>query len=262
MEFIIGPCAIESRQHAYDMAERLKQMQQDMRVQGYEVRIVFKASYSKPNRSDGGSFSGVGIEDGLIALKIIQNGLDFPVTSDVHTPEEATLAGTILDVIQIPHQLCKNTPLIVAAAKTGKQVSVKKGTFYDARLFHHTVNKIRHAGNFQDVIAIERGNHFGYGNTVVDMRNLALLGLSEDGTRDTSVITCLDATHPGGGPEHAKRLACAGVAAGAQMIFIETHDNPAQALCDGQCAIPIEEVPALLRKLCRIEKAVLDDFYI
>ncbi len=257
MEFIIGPCVIESHEHAFRLADRLKAIETELRGTGNEVRFIFKASYSKPNRSDGSSFSGVGIEDGLVTLMLIRHGLNMPVTSDVHTPQEAIQAGEVLDVIQIPHQACKNTPIITAAALSKKaRISVKKGTFYDAKLFHHTVTKIRSAGNYQNVIAIERGNCFGYGDTVVDMRNLALLRLDSKGERDPSVIPCIDATHPGNDPEHAKLLAKSGVAAGAECVFLEVHDDPYAALCDGHCAIPIDEVASLVRTLVRIQRAL------
>ena len=256
MKFILGPCAIETREHTLKLAGILKLIEEYLVNVGFDFEIIFKASYSKPNRSDFSSFSGVGIQEGLRILQEVKEKYGFKVTSDVHTPMEALEAGEVLDIIQIPHQLCKNTPLVVSAATTKKMVSIKKGTFYDAKLFHHLVDKVRACGNTNPVIAIERGNHFGYGNTIVDMRNLGLLGLNKDGIQDAGVITCLDVTHPGSGPKGARILAGAGIGAGADMLFMEIHDNPSKALCDGQCVLPIKGLLPFIYKLLSIKRAV------
>lgn len=248
MRFIIGPCAIENRDHAVETATFLKDLEQQLRFEGHDVEIIYKSSYSKANRTKISSSSGVGIEEGLEALLSVKHATGMRVTSDVHTVVEAFACRDVLDVIQIPHQMCKNTDLIQAAAKTGQIVSVKKGTFMKAEDFAACAEKIRAVGNTQEIIAIERGNAFGYDSIVVDMLNINRLAT------DRSITVCLDASHPGDGWQNAARLAYAGVAAGAEMIFLEAHPDPMTAPCDGFRMIPFEELPGILRHLCRLRR--------
>jgi 2-dehydro-3-deoxyphosphooctonate aldolase (KDO 8-P synthase) len=259
MKMILGPCAIESKLHAISMARSLALLQEQVREAGFEdFEIIYKSSFSKANRTKAESYRGVGVTEGLDILEAVKDDTGLRVTSDVHTGYEAAVAGQVLDVIQIPHQMCRNTDLLEAAAETGKVISVKKGTFMNPEDFQHVAAKIRAVGNTQEIIAVERGNHFGYGNTVVDMRNFHVLNKKE-GRLDSSIITCIDATHPGCGPEGAKALARAGVAAGAQMVFLETHDQPTKAPCDGTCMIPLHEMYELIIELLTIREVVYGD---
>lgn len=264
MKVIIGPCSIESRRHALKMAKKLWDIQFNVSQFLTDVshpsedsfEVIFKASYSKANRTKKESYAGIGIDKGLKILKEIKDKYGFRVTSDVHSVEEIEKAKDVLDIIQIPHQMCRNTALLEAAAKTGKTVSVKKGTFMKPEDVCFIVDKIRQAGNMNEVIIIERGNTFGYGNTVVDMRNFEVINRDVLGVRDVTVSTCIDATHPSCGSFYAPALAKAGIAAGADMVFLETHDSPEEALCDGPCMINIQDIEELIIELQKIYEVV------
>lgn len=264
MQMILGPCAIQSEEHALKVAQELFDIQYNINKLGFErnidslknFTIVYKSSYSKANRTKSSSFSGIGVDEGLRILQRVKDKFGFNVTSDVHTVEEIEKAKDVLDIIQIPHQMCRNSELLTAAGKTGKIVSVKKGTFFDPHDFRHIVNKIRLTGNRQPVIAIERGNMFGYDRTIVDMESFNILNKDCMGSTDESVLTCIDATHPATGPQHAEILAKAGTAAGADIVFLEVHDEPLTAPCDGHKMIRLKRLYKLILEILKIHEAV------
>ncbi|MBF25582.1 MAG: 3-deoxy-8-phosphooctulonate synthase [Flavobacteriales bacterium] len=251
---IAGPCVIEDEQITTEIAQKLKHTADKLKIP-----FIFKASYSKANRSKLNSFTGPGIKKGLKILKNIKDKLDLPITTDVHSVEEIEKVKDIIDIIQIPAFLCRQTEMLIAAAKTNKYVNVKKGPFLSGESCKFIADKIRKFSE-NKIILTERGNSFGYENLVVDMRNIPILGMY-----NLSVV--LDATHSnqkpnqihgvsGGTPQYIETLACAGVAAGANGIFLETHPNPKQALSDGSTMLPLEELESLLKKLIAIKQAI------
>lgn len=252
---IAGPCVIESEAHAMKMAECIAGV---ARAAG--VPFIFKASYDKANRTSLKSYRGPGIDEGLKTLCKISDQLNVPVLTDVHDAEQAARAGEVVDVIQIPAFLCRQTDILVAAAKTGRAVNVKKGQFVSPWDMRHAVEKVHSAGNDR-VFLTERGSTFGYGNLVVDMRSLAIM-------RDFAPVV-FDATHSvqlpsasardgqavsGGQPEFIPVLSRAAVAAGIDGIFMEVHDNPRAALSDGANALHIEKLRGVLNELLAIQK--------
>ncbi len=252
--FILGPCVIESEEFAWTMARSLKAMCSEL-----HVPFVFKASYDKANRTSGSSFRGAGVEAGCRLLGEIGRNFGVPVTTDVHTVEEAKIAAHWIDVLQIPAFLCRQTDLIEAAARTGRTVNVKKGQFLAPQDVVNIAKKLEAAG-CKDFFFTERGVTFGYNNLVADMRSLYWI-------RELGYSVVFDATHsvqrPGGGGDRtsgdgilAPVLARAAAAAGCDGIFIETHENPAQALSDGPNQVPMAELPALLAKLAKIHALV------
>ncbi len=250
---IAGPCVIESDDLTLRTADFLAAMARRL-----GIGLVFKSSYDKANRTSLSSFRGPGLERGLRILERVRNETGLPVISDVHGPSEARSAGEVLDALQIPAFLCRQTDLLVAAARTGKAVNVKKGQFLAPADVGPLVEKLVSSGNDQ-VLITERGSSFGYRNLVVDMRALSLI-------RDLGVPVVFDATHavqiPGGmggssGGERrfAPLLARAAVAAGCDAVFMEVHPRPDEALCDGPNMIPLSEVEDLLKSLLRIREA-------
>jgi len=251
--FILGPCVIESEESAWQLARDIKEIS---KKEGY--RIIFKASYDKANRTSIDSFRGPGLEEGCRILADIGRDLELPVTTDVHSPHDAEYAAQFVDLLQIPAFLCRQTDLIVAAAGSGRPVNVKKGQFLAPWDIRPIADKLRSAG-CNDFFFTERGSSFGYNNLVADMRSIPLM--REDGHR-----VIFDATHsvqqPGGAGESssgdgalAPALARAAVAAGCDGVFIETHQNPAQAKSDGPNQIPLAELSALLAVLSAIHRA-------
>jgi 2-dehydro-3-deoxyphosphooctonate aldolase (KDO 8-P synthase) len=249
--FFAGPCVIESREHALFMAERL-------RVIGEETgaRIVFKSSFDKANRSSKDSFRGPGLEKGLAILSDVKSRTGLPVISDIHEPGQAGAAAAVLDVIQIPAFLCRQTDLLVAAAKTGRIVNIKKGQFLAPDDMKHAAAKIVDAGNPR-VLLTERGTSFGYHNLVVDMRAFPML-------RALGLPVVFDVTHslqlPGGGDgvtagqaEYIVPLASAGVAAGVDGVFLEVHEEPSRARSDAQNALRLDALEPLLQRLTAID---------
>ena len=245
--FIAGPCVIESRAHALAMAERLKAIGEET-----GARIIFKSSYDKANRSAGDSFRGPGLEEGLDILAAVKAKTSLPVLSDVHEPSQAELAAKVLDVLQIPAFLARQTDLIVAAAATGKPVHVKKGQFMAPEDMSHVVAKCRGAGN-ENILLCERGTSFGYHNLVVDMRSFPIM-------RSLGFPVVYDLTHslqlPGAGKEtgglkqYAPILARAAAATGeVDGFFLEVHDAPDRALSDRATQLDIATVPELVRSL-------------
>jgi len=251
---IAGPCVIESREHCLLMAEYLKKL-----AQKHAVPLVFKSSFLKANRSSVGSFIGPGIEDGLKILQEIRTRIDVPVISDVHSIEQIAPAAEVLDIIQIPAFLCRQTSLVVAAAKTGRIVNVKKGQFLAPWDVRNIINKVHSAGNHKLLIT-ERGASFGYNNLVVDMRSLEI-------TKKLGVAVVFDATHSvqlpggqgdrsGGQREFVNPLTRAALAVGVNAVFLEVHDKPEFAKCDGPNMITPDQLSAWLPLWLKIDQLV------
>ena len=250
--FILGPCVIESEAFVRRMGKKLKTICNDLGAQ-----FIFKASYDKANRTSVNSFRGIPVRDGCELLASIGADLGVPVTTDVHSPAEAEIAGEYIDVLQIPAFLCRQTDLIQAAAATGRVVNVKKGQFLAPWDMKNVATKLERFG-CNKFFFTERGVSFGYNNLVADMRSLYWL-------REGGYLVMFDATHsvqrPGGAGDKtsgdgvlAPVLARAAVAAGCDGVFIETHENPDKALSDGPNQIPLAKLPALLKKLLAIHE--------
>jgi len=251
---IAGPCVIESESHARSLAERVAKITADA-----GVPYIFKASYDKANRSSGKAFRGPGLTEGLRILARIKADLHLPILTDIHDASQAAPAAEVADVLQIPAFLSRQTDLLVAAAKTGLIVNVKKAQFLSPWDMGNVVEKIAAAGN-QKIILTERGASFGYNNLVVDMRTFPVLA-------KFGYPVVYDVTHSvqlpggqghasGGQPEFIEPLACAGVATGVDGIFLETHDNPGAALSDGPNALPLAQLPQLLARLKELSMLV------
>jgi len=251
---IAGPCVIESRDHSFFMARELKRITAEA-----GIPLVFKASFDKANRSSISSFRGPGLTRGLQILSDIRQDVGVPVLSDIHTPEQATAAAEVLDVLQIPAFLSRQTDLLLAAAGTGKIVNVKKGQFLAPWEMRNAVDKVREAGN-QRCMLTERGASFGYNNLVVDFRSFPIM-------QSFGVPVVFDVTHSlqlpggqgttsGGQPEFIPHLARAGVAAGVDGLFMEVHDDPSKALSDGPNALNLSLLPNLLYQLLTIRRSL------
>jgi len=251
---IAGPCVIDSEAHARSMAEALCQLTADL-----HLPFVFKSSYDKANRSSAGGFRGPGLVEGLRILGRIRQDLGVPVLSDIHGPEQAAPAADVLDVLQVPAFLCRQTDLLLAAGRAGKPVNLKKGPFLAPWDVPHAVAKIESTGN-RDIIITERGTSFGYNNLVSDMRSLPIL-------RGQGTPVVFDATHsvqlPGGQGSAsdgdramAAVLARAAAAAGIDGLFLEVHDAPDAARCDGPNMIPLAELRDLLEVVLAVDQAV------
>jgi len=253
---IAGPCVIESEEHALKMAESISAIARKLRVP-----YIFKASYDKANRTSLRSFRGPGVEEGLRILRQVKARTGVPVLTDVHEAKDVPAVAEAVDVVQIPAFLCRQTDLLVAAARYARAVNVKKGQFVSPWDMRHAVEKIRESGN-QNIFLTERGSSFGYNNLVVDMRSLAIM-------RQFAPVV-FDATHSvqlpsagaggkavsGGQPEFIPLLSRAAVAAGVDGIFMEVHDNPAQAKSDGANALPLGQLESALRELLAIGNAL------
>src|SRR5215470_14429420 len=244
---IAGPCVIESETHAQSMAERVAKIAADA-----QIPYIFKASYDKANRSSVKSFRGPGLMEGLRILGKIKSDLKLPILTDIHDASQAAPAGEVVDILQIPAFLSRQTDLLVAAAKTGRIVNVKKAQFVSPWDMTNVVEKLASTGN-DKIILTERGASFGYQNLVVDMRSFPIL-------KKLGYPVVFDVTHSvqlpggqghasGGQPEFIEPLARAGVAAGVDGIFLETHENPAAALSDGANALPLTQLAELLGRL-------------
>ena len=252
--FILGPCVIESEKFARRMANRIAEI-----CASEDIDFIFKASYDKANRTSVRSFRGIGVHEGCEILSIIGKDLKIPVTTDVHSPAEAEIAGEKIDMLQIPAFLCRQTDLLRAAAETGRAVNVKKGQFLAPWDVRNIAEKLIAFRNDQFCFT-ERGTSFGYNNLVADMRSLYWL-------RDAGYRVIFDATHsvqrPGGAGDStsgdgvlAPALARAAMATGCDGIFMEVHENPARALSDGPNQIPLKNLPKHLRMLKAIHAAV------
>jgi 2-dehydro-3-deoxyphosphooctonate aldolase (KDO 8-P synthase) len=252
--FILGPCVIESEKFVWRMANKIAEI-----CSAEDVGFIFKASYDKANRSSVHSFRGIGVREGCEILSAIGRDLKIPVTTDVHSPNEAEIAGEKIDMVQIPAFLCRQTDLLRAAAETGRAINVKKGQFLAPWDVRNIAQKLIAFGNSQFCFT-ERGTTFGYNNLVADMRSLYWM-------REAGYRVIFDATHsvqrPGGAGDStlgdsalAPILAKAAMAAGCDGIFMEMHENPARALSDGPTQIPLKDLPKHLRMLKAIHAAV------
>ena len=251
---IAGPCAIESEEMAMDIAERIMKI-----TERYQIPYIFKGSFKKANRSRVDSFTGIGDEKALQILKKVGDTFDIPTTTDIHENEHAALAAQFVDVLQIPAFLVRQTDLLVAAAKTNKCVTLKKGQFLSPEAMQFAVQKVIDSGNEKTAI-IERGNSFGYTDLVVDFRGIP--------TMKQYAPVILDVTHSlqqpnqnsgvtGGRPELIETIAKAGIAVGADGIFIETHPNPSEAKSDGANMLQLDKLDDLLGKLTKIREAII-----
>lgn len=257
---IAGPCVIESQQMLLDIAGSVKET-----CDALGIRYIFKASYDKANRTSGKSFRGPGREDGLRMLAEVRRQIGVPVLTDVHTAEEVAEVAAVVDVLQTPAFLCRQTDFIVACARSGKPVNIKKGQFLAPHDMVNVVAKARAAAQeagleTDNFMVCERGASFGYGNLVSDMRSLAIM-------RETKAPVVFDATHsvqlPGGNGQcsggdrrFVPVLSRAAVAAGVDGLFMETHPDPNQALSDGPNAVPLKRMSDLLEELVRIDRVV------
>ncbi|MBR1514628.1 MAG: 3-deoxy-8-phosphooctulonate synthase [Bacteroidales bacterium] len=251
---LAGPCVIEDETSPLFIAETLKNICEKL-----DIPLVFKGSYRKANRSRLDSFTGIGDEKALKVLQKVRQEFDIPVVTDVHSAEEAPMAAEYVDILQIPAFLCRQTDLLVAAAKTGKTVNIKKGQFLSGEAMGFAVEKVRQSGN-DKVMLTERGSMFGYQDLVVDYRNIAAMQKFE-------VPVILDITHSlqqpnqssgitGGKPELIELIAKAGIAAGADGIFMEVHPEPQKAKSDGANMLRLDLAKNLLEKLVRIRETV------
>jgi len=253
LAFILGPCVIESPAHAMELALAIREI-----AGRCGASVIFKASFDKANRTSGSSFRGPGLETGLKVLSDIKAKTALPILTDIHEPAQAALVAAVVDVIQIPAFLSRQTDLIVAAARTGAVVNIKKGQFLSPKDVRHVVAKVTGEGN-QRLLVTERGVSFGYNNLVVDMRAFPML-------RELGYPVVFDVTHslqlPGAGDgvtaglaEYIEPLASAGVAAGVDAVFMEVHEQPARAKSDAANALRLDHVEPLVRKLQRIDAA-------
>lgn len=251
---LAGPCVIEGETMAMEIAERVASL-----TSALGIPYVFKGSYRKANRSRIDSFTGIGDQKALEILRKVRDTFHIPVVTDIHSPQEAAMAAEYVDILQIPAFLCRQTDLLVAAAETGKMVNIKKGQFLSPEAMRHAVNKVREAGNM-NVAITERGTTFGYQDLIVDYR-----GIPEMQKNGCPVI--LDVTHSlqqpnqtagvtGGRPDMIETVARAGIAAGVDGIFIETHQNPAVAKSDGANMLRLDLMGSLLSHLSLIRAAV------
>ncbi len=252
--FILGPCVIESEYMVMKTAEHIAELRERLRI-----NVIFKSSYDKANRSSIKSFRGPGALMGLEILEKVKKEFALPILSDVHKEEEVELAEKVLDVIQIPAFLCRQTDLLVRAGQSEKPVNVKKGQFMAPWDMANVKEKILSTGNYQ-MMFTERGTTFGYNNLVVDMRSIPIM-------KGMDVPVVFDATHSvqlpgglghasGGQREFVEPLAKAAVAAGADGVFMEVHPNPEEALCDGPNSVKLAELEDILKKLLDIADAV------
>lgn len=251
---LAGPCVIEGEDMALDTAENICAITSEL-----NIPYVFKGSYRKANRSRIDSFTGIGDEKALRILRKVRDTFGVPVVTDIHTAEEAEMAAEYVDILQIPAFLCRQTDLLVAAAKTGRMVNIKKGQFLSPEAMEHAVTKVRDAGN--DMVAVtERGTTFGYQDLIVDYRGIPTM-------QKFGVPVILDATHSlqqpnqaagvtGGRPDLIETIARAGIATGVDGLFIETHRNPSCAKSDGANMLPLDQLPTLLRRLSAIRAAI------
>jgi 2-dehydro-3-deoxyphosphooctonate aldolase (KDO 8-P synthase) len=251
---IAGPCVVEDDKMPFFIAERLKSI-----GERFEIPVIFKASYKKANRTRLDSFSGIGDVKALEIIRRVGESFHIPVVTDIHSEADAALAAGYADMLQIPAFLCRQTELLVAAAKTGKFVNIKKGQFVSPESMRFAADKVRESGNHR-VVLTERGTTFGYGDLVVDFRGIPVM-------QAFGYPVVLDVTHSlqipnraagtaGGHPQFIETLAKAGIAAGADGIFLETHPEPASAKSDGENMLRLDLLENLIEKLVRIRKAI------
>ena len=250
---LAGPCAIEGQDMAFEIADHIKKV-----CNRLKIPFIFKGSYRKANRSRLDSFTGIGDEKALAILQKVGSSLNIPTVTDIHTAEEAALAAKYVDVLQIPAFLCRQTDLLIAAAKTTKTVNIKKGQFLSAEAMQFAVQKVKESGN-NNVLLTERGTMFGYQDMVVDIRGIP--------TMQNFAPVILDITHSlqqpnqssgvsGGKPQLIETIAKAGIAAGTDGIFLETHPNPNEAKSDNANMLPLDQLESLLEKLVKVRMAI------
>lgn len=253
-QLIAGPCVIESEEMVLSIAEQMKKITDDLKIP-----YTFKASFDKANRTSINSFRGPGIEEGMKILQKVKDTYDLPVCTDIHEPWQAEVAAQVADILQIPAFLCRQTDLLVAAAKTGKCVNIKKAQFLAPWDMKNCLEKVQQTGN-ENVMLCERGTSFGYNTLVVDMTGLRVM-------KEFGVPVIFDATHSvqkpggngtstGGNRQYVEYLAKAAISVGVDGLFMETHPDPDHAMSDGPNMVPLSEMKELLGKLMRIYEAV------
>lgn len=251
---ICGPCVVENEDICFEIGETMQRISSNL-----EIPYIFKASYKKANRTSVNSFKGIGDKEGLDILKKIGKELQVPILTDVHEVHEVNMASKSVDILQIPAYLCRQTELLIAAAKTGKFVNVKKGQFMSANSIGFSLEKVRSTGNM-NVMVTERGSMFGMEDLIVDFRGIPIM-------KSFGAPVIFDVTHAlqkpnqssgvtGGTPEFAETMAKAAIAAGVDGLFFETHPKPSKALSDGSSSIPLKKMQSLLEKLVRLRRAL------
>lgn len=254
LAFIAGPCVIEDEESTLKNAERLKEYSESL-----NIPLIFKSSYDKANRTSLDSYRGPGIEKGLKTLGRVKKEVGLPILSDIHSVEEAAEAAQVLDALQIPAFLCRQTDLIIAAAKAGKPINIKKGQFLAPEDIKNIIDKVRSTGN-DNILITERGVSFGYNNLVVDMRSIPIM-------RNYGFPVVYDATHSvqlpggqgsssGGQREFIVSLTRAAVSVGCDAVFMEVHESPDKALCDGPNMLSLDSFPAFVKELMELNSLV------
>jgi 2-dehydro-3-deoxyphosphooctonate aldolase (KDO 8-P synthase) len=250
---IAGPCVVENEKMIMHTAEEIKKITEDL-----DIPFIFKASYKKANRTSGKSFTGIGDAEALSILGKVKNGFELPVLTDVHTTEEVKNAAEVVDVLQIPAFLCRQTDLLIAAGESGKIVNIKKGQFLAPEDMKHAADKVASTGN-KNILLTERGTTFGYHNLVVDMRSLIIM-------KELGYPVVMDATHSvqipssggesGGQPKFIKPLARAAAAVGIDLLFLEVHPDPKNAKSDAESQLPLSELKELLIQIREIDQLI------
>jgi 2-dehydro-3-deoxyphosphooctonate aldolase (KDO 8-P synthase) len=251
---IAGPCVVESEEVVFEVAGHLLKLSEK-----YQIPYIFKASYRKANRSKSDSFTGIGDIKALKILADVRKRFSIPVITDIHNPEEAAMAAEYVDILQIPAFLCRQTDILVAAARTGRWINIKKGQFLSGPSMKFAIEKVRESGN-DKIMVTDRGNMFGYQDIIVDFRNIPLM-------KKTGVPVIMDITHSlqqpnqeagvsGGNPEMIETIGKAAISVGADGIFIETHPNPAMAKSDGANMLKLSGMDDLLNKLVALRKTI------
>ncbi len=251
---LAGPCAVESEAVCFEIADSIVSIAQKLKIP-----FAFKASYKKANRSSINSFTGIGDEEALTILKKVKEKFNIPIVTDIHTNEEANMAASVADILQIPAFLCRQTALLQAAAETGKVVNIKKGQFLNAESMSFAANKVIESGN-EKVMLTERGTTFGYEDLVVDFRSIPIM-------KKTNLPVIMDCTHAlqkpnqssgvtSGQPEFIETMALCAIAAGADGLFIETHPRLHEAKSDAANMLDLNKLEALLEKAIRLKKAL------
>jgi 2-dehydro-3-deoxyphosphooctonate aldolase (KDO 8-P synthase) len=254
---IAGPCVIESETQVMEIAKRMKEITGKL-----GIPFIFKSSFDKANRTSVTSFRGPGINEGLQILKKVKDELGVPVVTDIHEPFQAEIAAEVVDMLQIPAFLCRQTDLLLAAGKTGLPINIKKAQFLSAKDMKNAITKVEEAGN-TNILLCERGNTFGYNNLVVDMTNIIEM-------KKFGYPVVFDATHSvqkpggnltstGGNREYVEPLAKAALAVGADMLFMEVHPDPDNAKSDGPNMVKLDEIEVMLQKLVKVYRAVNED---
>ncbi len=251
---IAGPCVIESREMILAVADSIKKV-----AVKYNIPFIFKSSYKKANRTSLKGFQSIGMDESLKILQEVQKQFEVPILTDIHTEEEAKTVGPIIDVLQIPAFLCRQTELLQAAGKFGKSVNIKKGQFLSPKDISFAIEKVEATGN-KNILCTERGSSFGYNNLVVDMRGLEIM-------KSTGYPVIIDASHSvqlpggmngesGGESDYIFTIARSAIAVGVAGIFVETHPDPSKALSDAACQLPLEKLPRLIEQVVKIDSLV------